>query len=126
MSRARLAVAILVCGAAALFAYQAVALDRRPLAVMGVAATTDEKRVLEMADALDELGKMGYSDGHGNRMAVGEGFRELVRKRRQERLMYWSTAGVLALIGVVAVAKRRKAVSLMVGVFVLLTVGCAR
>src|SRR5687768_12873199 len=62
----------------------------------------------------------------GTAMAVGEGLRELVRKRRQQRLTYWSTAGVLALIGVVAVAKRRKAVSLMVGVFALLTVGCAR
>jgi hypothetical protein len=110
MSKKRLAFGIGSWVFAVLFAYQAIGVGRRPLTFMGNAkghfAVTDEKWLLEMGEALDKLGELGYSDGQGNRLKIGDDYRELIRQRRQDRLAYWAIAGFFGIIGLVAVVKR--------------------
>jgi hypothetical protein len=97
MSKKRLAIAVGSWLIALLFAYEAIAVNRKPLTYMGASgnqfAVTDEKWLLEMGDRLDKLGQMGYSDGQGNRLKIGDRYRELIRQRRQRRLTYWSIEG---------------------------------
>lgn len=114
MSKKRLAIGAGSWLIALFFAYEAIAVNRKPLTFVGTRgnhfAVTDEKKLLEMGDMLDKLGQMGYSDGRGNRLKIGDRYRELVRQRRQKRLIYWSIAGFFAIIGLVSVLKRSQPV----------------